>query len=120
IPGAQLTELPGDDHVFLFEDNAPLMAAVRALAGRAPSPPASEPVLAAVLAVAPGSIPAATLADITRRVASHGGRALEPPLVGGTFASPRRALACGLALAEAWPRLRLAAHRGGGGDGAGG
>ena len=116
IPGAQLTELPGDDHVFLFEDSATLVAAVRALAGRVPSPPAGERVLAAVLAVAPGSaasaIPAETLADITRQVASHGGRALAPPLVGGTFASPRRALACGLALAEAWPPLRLAAHVG--------
>jgi pimeloyl-ACP methyl ester carboxylesterase/DNA-binding winged helix-turn-helix (wHTH) protein len=116
IPGAQLTELPGDDHVFLFEDSATLVAAVRALAGRVPSPPASERVLAAVLAVAPGSpasaIPAETLADVTRQVASHGGRALAPPLVGGTFASPRRALACGLALAAAWPPLRLAAHVG--------
>ncbi|HET6150869.1 MAG TPA: alpha/beta fold hydrolase [Polyangia bacterium] len=119
IPGAQLTELPGDDHVFLFEDNATLVAAVRALAGRVPSPPAAdERVLAAVLAVAPGTrppasaIPGEALADITRQVASHGGRALAPPLVGGTFASPRRALACGLALAEAWPPLRLAAHVG--------
>jgi len=118
IPGAQLTELPGDDHVFLFDDSATLVDAVRALAGRVPSPPASERVLAAVLAVAPGTrppasaIPAETLADITRQVASHGGRALAPPLVGGTFASPRRALACGLALAEAWPPLRLAAHVG--------
>jgi pimeloyl-ACP methyl ester carboxylesterase/DNA-binding winged helix-turn-helix (wHTH) protein len=116
IPGAQLTELPGDDHVFLFEDNATVVAAVRALADRVPSPPAGERVLAAVLAVAPGSaasaIPPETLADITRQVGSHGGRALAPPLVGGTFASPRRALACGLALAEAWPPLRLAAHVG--------
>jgi pimeloyl-ACP methyl ester carboxylesterase/DNA-binding winged helix-turn-helix (wHTH) protein len=116
IPGAQLTELPGDDHVFLFEDNATLVAAVRVLAGRVPSAPPGERVLATVLAVAPGSpasaIPAETLADITRQVASHGGRALAPPLVGGTFASPLRALACGLALAEAWPPLRLAAHVG--------
>jgi pimeloyl-ACP methyl ester carboxylesterase/DNA-binding winged helix-turn-helix (wHTH) protein len=116
IPGAQLTELPGDDHVFLFEDSATLVAAVRALAGRVPASPAGERVLAAVLAVAPGSpasaIPAEALADIARQVASHGGRSLAPPLVGGTFASPRRALACGLALAEAWPPLRLAAHVG--------
>ena len=116
IPGAQLTELPGDDHVFLFEDNATLLAAVRALAGRVPSPPACERVLAAILAVAPGSpagaIPAEILADITRQVAGHGGRALAPPAVGGSFASPRRALACGLALAKAWPPLRLAAHVG--------
>ena len=118
IPGAQLTELPGDDHVFLFEDNATLVAAVRALASRVPSPPAGERVLAAVLAVAPGiatpasALPAETLADITRQVASHGGRTLASPFVGGTFASPRRALGCGLALAEAWPLLRLAAHVG--------
>jgi len=116
IPGARLTELPGEDHVFLFEDSATLVAAVRALAGRVPAPPAGERVLAAVLAVAPGSpgsaIPSETLADIARQVASHGGRALAPPLVGGSFASPRRALACGLALAEACPALRLAAHVG--------
>jgi pimeloyl-ACP methyl ester carboxylesterase/DNA-binding winged helix-turn-helix (wHTH) protein len=116
IPGAQLTELPGDDHVFLFEDNATLVAAVRTLAGRAPARPAGERVLAAVLAVGSGSaasaISAETLADITRQIASHGGRPLASPRVGGTFASPRRALACGLALAEAWPSLRLAAHVG--------
>jgi pimeloyl-ACP methyl ester carboxylesterase/DNA-binding winged helix-turn-helix (wHTH) protein len=116
IPGARFTEVPGDDHVFLFEDSATLVAAVRALAGRVPSPPAGERVLAAVLAVAPGSpasaIPGEALADITRQVATHGGRALASPLVGGAFASPRRALACGLALAGAWPSLRLAAHVG--------
>lgn len=116
IPGAQLTELPGDDHVFLFEGDATLVAAVRAMASRGPSSPASERVLAAVLAVADGSpataIPAETLADVARQVASHGGRALAAPLVGGAFASPRRALACGLALAAARPSLRLAAHVG--------
>jgi hypothetical protein len=116
IPGAQLTEVPGDDHVFLFDDNAALVASVRELAGRGPSPPSGDRVLAAVLAVAPGSpagaIPAEALTDIARQVASQGGRALAPPRVGGTFASPRRALACGLALAEAWPPLRLAAHVG--------
>jgi class 3 adenylate cyclase len=104
--------------VFLFEDSAPLVAAVRTLAGHVPAPPVGERVLAAVLAVAPevrtpaSAIPAETLADIKRQVASHGGRALAPPLLGGTFASPRRALACGLALADAWPSLRLAAHVG--------
>jgi pimeloyl-ACP methyl ester carboxylesterase/DNA-binding winged helix-turn-helix (wHTH) protein len=116
IPGAQLTELPGDDHVFLFEDNAALIGAVRALASRAPSAPTQERVLAAILVVASGSaanaIPPDTLADIARRVADQGGRPLAPPCLGGTFASPRRSLACGFALLEAWPTLRLAAHVG--------
>jgi class 3 adenylate cyclase len=113
IPGAQLVELPGDDHLpFVGDQDAILTAIERFLEGRRDTADANR-VLATVVTAAlreqPGrpDMRAAFEAHVRKEVEWYRGRLLDlsDAQVQASFDGPARAIRCAVALAAAAPRF---------------
>jgi pimeloyl-ACP methyl ester carboxylesterase len=121
IPGAQLVELPGDDHLPFVGDQDAILSAIERFLGGARERAQVEQVLATVLAVTAGAGPgdAAHLRDVfAREVAWHRGRAAaaDDGWLVALFDGPARAVRCAAAVATVASRshipLRAGVHIG--------
>jgi pimeloyl-ACP methyl ester carboxylesterase/DNA-binding winged helix-turn-helix (wHTH) protein len=113
IPGAQLVELPGDDHLpFVGDQDAILNAIERFLEGRRDTADANR-VLATVVTAALREAPdrpdvrSAFETHVRKEVEWYRGRLLElsGQRVQAAFDGPARAIRCAVALAAAGPRF---------------
>lgn len=124
IPGAQLVELPGDDHLpFVGDQDAILAAIERFLEGRRDTADANR-VLATIVTATRRRDPArpdlrpAFEAHVRKEVEWYRGRLLElsDTRIQAAFDGPARAIRCAVALAAAGPRfdrpLQLGLHTG--------
>ncbi len=102
LPQAQLEELPGTDHAFLFEDSDRLLAAVAALVAEKSE---AEPGFLSTIVAVDGD--AEAIAPIVR---AHRG---EPAGEGAwAFDGPQRAIRCAHALIDASAAARVGVHTG--------
>jgi pimeloyl-ACP methyl ester carboxylesterase/DNA-binding winged helix-turn-helix (wHTH) protein len=124
IPGAQLVELPGDDHLpFVGDQDAILTAIERFLDGRRDTADANR-VLATVVTgmlgdmMAPAGSRPAFDAHVRKEIEWYRGRLLNLSYdcVQAAFDGPARAIRCAVALAAAGPRfgrpMQLGLHTG--------
>jgi class 3 adenylate cyclase len=129
IPGAQLVEFPGEDHLIVLGEFEPILDAIeRFVIGSRPRRP-SDRILVTVLttALADERTPVAALgvggrqemlerhhAEICGVLARHGGREVRTPGGGAvaTFAAPSRAIACARAIRRALSALGLTVRAG--------
>jgi pimeloyl-ACP methyl ester carboxylesterase/DNA-binding winged helix-turn-helix (wHTH) protein len=113
IPGAQLVELPGDDHLpFVGDQDAILTAIERFLEGRR-DPADANRVLATVVTgtfrgeLARPDVRPAFEAHVRKEIEWYRGRLLElsDDRIQAAFDGPARAIRCAVALAAAGPRF---------------
>jgi pimeloyl-ACP methyl ester carboxylesterase/DNA-binding winged helix-turn-helix (wHTH) protein len=117
IPGAQLVELPGDDHLPFVGDQEAILSQIERFLAVTRERAHAEQVLATVLAVSadPGPNDAAHLREVfAREVAWHRGRqagASGGPLV-ALFDGPARAVRCGAAVTRVAARSYIPVRAG--------
>jgi pimeloyl-ACP methyl ester carboxylesterase len=117
IPGARLLEVPGEDHVFLFDGVELLEAEIEALlegAGRAPQDRFLTTALVAEAEASGGDRLAEAAGPVLARWRATPAAA-PAATVAGCFDGPARAVECGRALLAAAPRrlaVRVGVHTG--------
>jgi pimeloyl-ACP methyl ester carboxylesterase/DNA-binding winged helix-turn-helix (wHTH) protein len=117
IPGAQIVELPGDDHLPFVGDQDALLAEIERFLAETRERAQGVQVLSTVLALkaAPGPDDTAHLREVfAREVAWHRGRPVvaESDRLVALFDGPARAVRCGAAVTRVAARSRIPVQAG--------
>ncbi len=120
IPGAQLVELPGEDHLPFVGDQDAMLDAIEPFLHRLPHDAVADRVLATILSARVETAKRQTAdraafdAHARREIDWFRGRWLDDPDDGlrAAFDGPARAIRCAVSLAAAAPRYGLALHMG--------